>query len=227
MSISEARFTSRANRILDNDEEIVQSSLEVIKDGARHLLTDENANESSLIGLYDKSVQHCSRKHKKSDKKVSIYGENEPLRESRKKHSHQLKPLTPSKSDNPANEGDTTTAAGITSLLQQSADISAQEIEQERQKHDALLWQMSELVNGLKDTTLLMNKLVVEQNVNLAEIQQEAGQNIEELDQQKDKMAEETKKMTMSLWTTLYMAAWLVGMFIATYVVIKIFPKPK
>jgi flagellar biosynthesis/type III secretory pathway M-ring protein FliF/YscJ len=72
-----------------------------------------------------------------------------------------------------------------------------------------------------------MNKMVVEQNVNLDEIQQEAGQNIEELEQQKDRMKRETAKMTMSFWTTLYTAAWLIVMFVGTYIVIKIFPKPK
>ena len=116
---------------------------------------------------------------------------------------------------------------GIANLLQQSADMDAQEIEQERMKHDELLFHMSDLVSGLKDTTMLMNKMVAEQNVNLSEIQQEAGQNIEELDQQKERMKQETAKMTMSFWTTLYTAAMLIIMFVATYVVIKIFPKPR
>ena len=73
---------------------------------------------------------------------------------------------------------------------------------------------------------MLMNKLVVEQNVHLEQIQQAAGENVEELEQQKKSMEKETKKMTMSFWTTIYTALWLISMFVATYVVIKIFPKP-
>ena len=93
---------------------------------------------------------------------------------------------------------DETTAAGITSLLQQSADLRALEIEQERQKHTELLFHMSDLVGGLKDSTILMNKLVVEQNEQLEQIGQEAEENVGELERQKQSMEKETKKMTLS-----------------------------
>ena len=121
---------------------------------------------------------------------------------------------------------DTTSAEKITSLLQQSKDISAQELEQEQHKHNQLLGQVSELVGSLKEATLLMNKLVEEQNVQLDEITQVAGENMNELSDQREKMKEATKEMGTSVWATVGTLLWLMTMFAVTYMVMRLFPKP-
>ena len=121
---------------------------------------------------------------------------------------------------------DTTSAEKITSLLQQSKDISAQDLEQEQHKHNQLLGQVSELVGSLKEATLLMNKLVVEQNVQLDEITQVAAENMDELSDQREKMKEATKEMGTSVWTTVGTLLWLMIMFAVTYMVMRLFPKP-
>jgi len=121
---------------------------------------------------------------------------------------------------------DTTSAEKITSLLQQSKDISAQELEQEQHKHNQLLGQVSDLVGSLKEATLLMNKLVVEQNVQLDEITQVAAENMDELSDQREKMKEATKEMGTSVWTTVGTLLWLMIMFAVTYMVMRLFPKP-
>ena len=232
-SINERRFVFRAARLMENEEEeLNQASIDATKDNALYLIS-RGRRTKEIRGLYDQ-VAKCEPRASLAEKETQGTDVLDPVvqeksqktkkkcdRFERKKDKDNVEGTSATK------EGDTTTAEGITSLLQQSADMDAQEIEQERMKHDELLFHMSDLVSGLKDTTLLMNKMVVEQNVNLSEIQQEAGQNIEELEQQKDKMKQETDKMTMSFWTTLYTAAWLIGMFVATYLVIKIFPAPR
>lgn len=234
MSINERRFVSRATSVLQDDENLHQASIGVILDNVSHLMTKDKMSKD-LRGVYDlatRSIPHKACKSEKIDTKGVDIGEEgkDPIAKREKKHGaryERSQGREEDKGEGTSKKRDTTTSAGISSLLQQSADMDAQEIEQERMKHDELLFHMSDLVSGLKDTTLLMNKMVVEQNVNLDEIQQEAGQNIEELEQQKDRMKRETAKMTMSFWTTLYTAAWLIVMFVGTYIVIKIFPKPK
>jgi len=125
-----------------------------------------------------------------------------------------------------AHSQDTTSAEKIQSLLQQSKDISAQELEQEQHKHDQLLGQVGELVGSLKEATLLMSKLVVEHNAQLDEITEVAGENMAELGDQREKMKETAKEMSTSIWTTVGTLFWLMSMFVVTYVAMRMFPKP-
>lgn len=131
-----------------------------------------------------------------------------------------------SEPDSRSRQQDTTSAEKIQTLLQQSQDISAQELEQEQQKHIHLIGQVSELVGSLKDAALLMNKLVVEQNVQLDEMTVVAGENMTELAEQREKMKEATKDMGASIWTTIGTLGWLLCMFAITYAVMRLFPKP-
>ena len=233
-SINERRFVSRATRHMENEEEeLNQASIDATKDNALYLIS-RGRRTKEIRDLYDQAAKCEPRASLAEEKETQGTDVLDPVVQEKSQKTKKKYDRFERKKDkdnvegtSATKEGDKTTAEGITSLLQQSADMDAQEIEQERMKHDELLFHMSDLVSGLKDTTLLMNKMVVEQNVNLSEIQKEAGQNIEELEQQKDKMKQETDKMTMSFWTTLYTAAWLIGMFVATYLVIKIFPAPR
>jgi hypothetical protein len=251
--LNTSRFRQRASRVLASASEDDQNAaLSQIKYSSQHISgaggQRQQGDVADLRNLHD--VAHSrilrSREAKKSrdrDREISAkatsQGEDAVLSAKaaameRKNARNRRRESDNRGRDNNHNDNvdsndtreDETTAAGITSLLQQSADLRALEIEQERQKHTELLFHMSDLVGGLKDSTILMNKLVVEQNEQLEQIGQEAEENVGELERQKQSMEKETKKMTMSFWTTVYTAAWLIFMFIVTYVVIKIFPKP-
>ena len=121
---------------------------------------------------------------------------------------------------------DTTSGQKITALLQQSQLISTQELEHEQAKHTELISEVSELVGSLKDAALLMHKLVGEQNIQLDEMGVVAEENMTELSAQKEKMKEQTKAMTSSVWTTVGTIIWLLALFTITYAVMRIFPKP-
>jgi len=142
------------------------------------------------------------------------------------RNQHLAAELEKEKENTYAQSQDTTSAEKIQTLLQQSKDISAQELEQEQHKHNQLLGQVSELVGSLKEATLLMNKLVVEQNEQLDQIAEVAEENMTELSDQREKMKEATKEMGSSVWTTVGTLFWLMSMFVATYVVMRMFPKP-
>lgn len=122
---------------------------------------------------------------------------------------------------------DTASANKVMNLLQQSRDISAQEVESERMVHSELLSHLSEMVEGLKSSTLAMNQLVVDQNANLETIQMHASENVEELEKQKERMKETVNKMDLSFWQIVITIVWLLVAFTATYVIIRIFPAPK
>lgn len=245
-AINSLRFQSRAAKLFEDPNASIEA-LNQVRISSQHLATKgARKDEDVLRDLHRRAQQkinHVERERsaeKGSEGAKSPQGQDDEdelgdsgLKKESMKASHGRSMDRKAKergNKEVANDADedvnATTAAGITSLLQQSADISAHEVEQEKQKHTEMLLHIGDLVSDLKDSTMLMNKLVVEQNVHLEQIQQAAGENVEELEQQKQNMAKETKKMTMSFWTTIYTAIWLIGMFIATYLVIKIFPKP-
>lgn len=122
---------------------------------------------------------------------------------------------------------DTASANKVMNLLQQSRDISSQEVESERMVHSQLLSHLSEMVEGLKSSTLAMNQLVVDQNANLESIQMHASENVEELEKQKERMKETVNKMDLSFWQIVITIVWLLVAFTATYIIIRIFPAPR
>jgi hypothetical protein len=128
--------------------------------------------------------------------------------------------------ENNNDNDDTTSGEKIHSLLQQSRNIASQELEHEQSKHNELVSEMGELVGSLKDAALLMNKLVVQQNVELDEIAVVATENTTELEGQREKMKEQTKSMSKSVWTTVGTVIWLLVWFAVTYLVMRLFPSP-
>lgn len=121
---------------------------------------------------------------------------------------------------------ETTSGNKIASLLQQSQHISTLELEHEQAKHEQLVSEVGELVGSLKDAALLMNKFVVEQNLQLDDMAVMASENVTELSDQQDKMKRQTKEMSSSVWTTLGTVMWLLGLFSLTYAIMRLFPKP-
>ena len=123
-------------------------------------------------------------------------------------------------------QGDTTSGQKISVLLQQSEQITTQELEREQAKHEQLVSEVSEMVGSLKESAILMNTLVLDQNLQLDDMTQIASDNMEELGTQRDKMKEQTKTMATSVWTTVGTVLWILFMFSAAYAVMRIFPKP-
>jgi len=121
---------------------------------------------------------------------------------------------------------DTTSAARITQLLQQQKDISTQEIEEEKKAQAVLTAELAEMTALLKDATLQIHSSVSSQNVQLDSLQHHAVDNMEELHRQKKKMNEREKGMTKSVWASVGTIFWIVAMFVVTYAVIRLFPKP-
>jgi hypothetical protein len=144
-----------------------------------------------------------------------------------------LKPKFKPKSDAEASavfedrERDTASATKMQALLLQQKDLATQALEQERRDQALLSEEVNRLTSVLKEAALQMNRSVLEQNAQLDSLQTVAADNQAELDKQASKTKEQVSTMTTSMWATVGAVAWLVVMFIATYVVIRLFPKPR
>eukprot|EP01040_Poterioochromonas_malhamensis_P014881 gene14881-16560_t len=114
----------------------------------------------------------------------------------------------------------------IQKLLQQQKDIHSKELAEEQRTKNALLQELTDLTGILKNSTLDINRSVLFQNQQLTDIQKFAFENQEEIENQKKKMAERTKGMTTSIWTSIATIAWIAFLFVVTYIVIRLFPKP-
>jgi len=114
----------------------------------------------------------------------------------------------------------------IQKLLQQQKDIHSKELAEEQRTKNALLQELTDLTGILKNSTLDINRSVLFQNQQLTDIQKFAFENQEEIENQKKKMAERTKGMTTSIWTSIVTIAWIAFLFVVTYIVIRLFPKP-
>ena len=123
--------------------------------------------------------------------------------------------------------GDASSAEKIQSLLLQQKDLTTQALEEERKSHAMLSAEVASLTSALKDATIMMSKSVQEQNVHLESLEQAATENQTELDRQQKRAKEQTKVMFTSVWTTMASVIWIVSLFIATYIVIRLFPKPQ
>ena len=122
---------------------------------------------------------------------------------------------------------DTTSAEKIQNLLIQQKTILSKELEDEKRSQDILALELADLTNVLKEATLNMHQSVYQQNIQLDQIQHHAVENVEELERQKKKMTEREKVMKSSIWGTFGSIIWVIVLFIVTYIVIRLFPKPK
>lgn len=128
--------------------------------------------------------------------------------------------------DSAMSGSDTTSAARITQLLQQQKDISTQEIEEERKVQSVLTAELAEMTSVLKEATLQIHSSVASQNIQLDSLQQHTAENMEELNSQKKKMGQREKGMKRSIMSSVGSIFWIVIMFVLTYAVIRLFPKP-
>ena len=121
---------------------------------------------------------------------------------------------------------DSSSAERIQSLMLQQKDLSVQALEQERRTQAVLSEEVSRLTSVLKEAALHMQHSLQQQNVHLDSLQHVAAENQTELDKQTGKTKEQVKEMTGSVWATVGSVVWMIAMFVATYVVIRLFPKP-
>lgn len=124
-------------------------------------------------------------------------------------------------------DGDTTSAERIHSLLQQQKHISTQEIEEENRIQSILTAELADLTGILREATLQMSTSVLEQNIQLDSIAQNASDNFDELSSQKKKMSEREKGIKSSFFTNIGSIFWILLLFVSTYAIIRIFPKPR
>lgn len=122
---------------------------------------------------------------------------------------------------------DTTTVDKIQSLLVQQKTISREAMETEQKTQLELSEELLEMTTILKKSTVRMNQSVKQQNVQLDSIQVHAADNIESLEEQRKMMSETSKVMKKSIWSTFGSIFWIIGMFIFTYLIMRILPKPK
>ena len=121
---------------------------------------------------------------------------------------------------------DTSSAEQIQSLLLQQKDEATRAFEQERQTQADLTAEVSRLTGALKEATLQMSRSVQEQNLHLDSLSHVAAENQAELEKQSGKTKEQANEMGTSVWATVGAVVWLVTLFVLTYVVIRLFPKP-
>ena len=72
-----------------------------------------------------------------------------------------------------------------------------------------------------------ISETVLAQNVRLDSLQQHAAQNAEEIIRQRKKVKEREKNMMTSIFGSMLTIVYVAIVFILTYIVIRLFPKPK
>mmetsp|Transcript_2491 Transcript_2491/g.3873 ORF Transcript_2491/g.3873 Transcript_2491/m.3873 type:complete len:272 (-) Transcript_2491:1222-2037(-) len=121
---------------------------------------------------------------------------------------------------------DVVSAENIQALLQDQKANSAKELEYEQKTQQELMNDLAELTGILKDSTLQINRSVLEQNEQLTSIHHFASENHTELDYQKKQLNERSKEMKSSLWSSVLLICIVFTIFSVTYLIIRIFPKP-
>jgi len=71
-----------------------------------------------------------------------------------------------------------------------------------------------------------MNKSIKMQNMQLSSIHVHASENKASLDEQKRKMTQQTQSMNTSLWTSVSIMLVVLGLFMLTYITIRLLPSP-
>jgi len=112
-------------------------------------------------------------------------------------------------------------------LLNMQKAITREETETERRMHDLLTSELSEMTETLKGSTMRIHEMIVTQNELLDEIQQDAGENIEELNEQRKVVTKREQEATTSLWATIINIVFAFAVFIVALVIIRIFPEPR
>jgi hypothetical protein len=121
---------------------------------------------------------------------------------------------------------DTTRVDKIQSLLVQQKTISREEMEIEQKTQLELSEDLLEMTTVLKKSTIRMNQSVTQQNIQLDSIQVHSADNIESLEEQRKMMSDSVKVMKTSIWSGLGSIFWILGMFVFTYLIMRILPKP-
>lgn len=104
-----------------------------------------------------------------------------------------------------------------------------QQVEQQdhdRIKKENLVKQLAELVPELLSQSKEIQATVKHQNIQLDKIGEAVDSNVDSIKEQTKKMERHTDEETASLLSTLKIVSSMVMLFVSTYVVIKIFPKP-
>jgi hypothetical protein len=121
---------------------------------------------------------------------------------------------------------DTTSADQISSLLHEQKTIGSRELEHEEQTQRVLMEEIAELTSVLKESSVQLNHTVIKQNIQLDSIQHVAVENRDELVVQQREIANRTKAMSRSLCGSIAIVLAVMLLFVLTYGVIRLFPKP-
>lgn len=207
-------------------------TLRQVEDSLQHyfdsLAATEEDNEcfDMIKNIQSLRIQKQSENYSISDDSPTLQDENRPSAKSQssmgrisvsKKESVAIMPELQS--------SDTSSAEKIHLLMLQQKDLTAQALEEERRSHVVLATEVANLTGVLKEATLMMNKSVLEQNIHLDSLQNVAADNQSELEKQSRRTNEQAKSMSISVWTSFSSIVWIVSMFVATYAVIRMFPR--
>lgn len=195
----------------------------------RCTVSEANGTTCDLDDSDDFSCNHSSFSSN-SYKKEGIHGSShDHIREA--KTSSMLKddgsePRIHISETKDSSSGSVSSSADIQSLLLQQKNISAREIAEEEKSQRELTSELLELTGVLKENTVLMNETITVQNKQLESIYHHAEDNVEELDEQRDKMNKQQQLQSSSLWSTVWALLTVFACFSLTYGVIRAFPKP-
>lgn len=221
------RFLYRAKLVLQErspDHEVLAQ----IESTLRHFLESCEGDDTEGLHLLDLALQDAIAKQRQPQEQEEVEREEtrRPLPAAPARQDPSPDDHVPLDSLGEHEASDNSSAEKVQSLLLLQRDLSTQALEEERKSHALLASEVASLTAVLKDATLLMNKAVLEQNVHLDSLELAAAENQSELDKQQSKTKAQTKTMVTSLWTTLGSVIWIVSLFVATFFVIRIFPKP-
>ena len=221
------RFLHRAKLVLQErtpDAEVLAQIESTLLHCLQSVERDEVAVESfHLLDLAVKDAVTRQRRQQMEERGLSRETALAPARREPSRDDDKLSVPVDAPGEHEAN--DNSSAEKVQSLLLLQRDLSIQALEEERRSHALLAAEVASLTAVLKDATLLMNKAVLEQNVHLDSLEHAAAENQSELDKQQSKTKAQSKTLATSLWTTLGSVIWIVFLFVATFLVIRIFPK--
>ena len=124
------------------------------------------------------------------------------------------------------NNNNVVTSDRIQELLQMQQDTFQSEMDREQNLQQEITSDLCTLTDMLKETTIRMHENIRKQNMDLVEIQQEASENVELLAEQQLRMNRKHDQMSMGFFSTLVLILSSLGLFILTFIIIRLFPKP-
>ena len=201
------------------DFDVDDSNLKMLIYRYQNILAEEPDNKTSN-NVNDKTVIIDNTKIIKERKFNNTSEYKKPNHNLEKSHKNQHI------DDNSDNINNVVTSDRIQELLQMQQDTFQSEMDQEHNLQQEITSDLCTLTDMLRETTIRMQENIRKQNMDLVEIQQEASENVELLAEQQSRMNKKHDEMSMSFYSTLVLIVSSLGLFILTFIVIRLFPKP-